>query len=508
MEKRRRRGLWIAGVIVLAAVTAFAIYFLTQSPREALSALPPGETLTAASQGLDTVDIDAVFDPMRRTMDVRQTLTLVNRTGAEQKVLLLRTYPNAFQSEDTSPAATDELYDACYPDGFSAGSLTFTSVKARMGESAEQGASYAYGDDAHTVLRVSLPEAWTADGTLTLRLAYTVLIPEAAYRFGVNDGIWALGNAFVIPSPYLDGEYRTDEYGSIGDPFISECRNYTVRVTAPEDYVVVGSGAATRETTADGQAETLFSAPATRDFALCLCTDYRCVKTLRDGVLVQAYAKSDSAARAMLQTAAEALNCYNALYGTYPYQTLSLCETAFPFAGMEYPSLLMIGAGGLQTGGEPLEQTVTHEVAHQWWYAVVGSDEYYQAWQDEALCEFALLDYWEARYGVTARAELRYSLVDTAMLVTVPQGVTPGSPVDYFGDTSEYTLVVYQRGAAALCALDTAMQGTLDGFLAYYYDTYAFQLVTRENFETLLAAYTGEDWSPLLSDYLDTYLVN
>ncbi len=80
--------------------------------------------------------------------------------------------------------------------------------------------------------------------------------------------------------------------------------------------------------------------------------------------------------------------------------------------------------------------------------------------------------------------------------------------MDYFGDLGEYTLVVYQRGAAALCALNTAMDGTLDEFLSDYYDTYAFGLATREDFESLLAAWTGEDWAPLLSDYLDTYLVN
>ena len=94
------------------------------------------------------------------------------------------------------------------------------------------------------------------------------------------------------------------------------------------------------------------------------------------------------------------------------------------------------------------------------------------------------------------------------MLVTVPQGVTHGSPVDYFGDLSEYRLVVYGRGAAAMCALNTALNGTLDGFLRAYYDTYAFRLATRADFETLLKTHTGEDWSPLLTDYLDTYLSN
>ena len=94
------------------------------------------------------------------------------------------------------------------------------------------------------------------------------------------------------------------------------------------------------------------------------------------------------------------------------------------------------------------------------------------------------------------------------MRLTIPRGVTPGSPLDYFGDWTEFRLVVTNRGAAALCALNTAMNGTLDEFLHTYYDTYAFALATREDFETLLARVTGQDWSPLLSDYLDTYIDN
>ena len=94
------------------------------------------------------------------------------------------------------------------------------------------------------------------------------------------------------------------------------------------------------------------------------------------------------------------------------------------------------------------------------------------------------------------------------MRVTIPRGVTPGSPLDYFSDYSEYRVVVNGRGAAALCALDTAMNGGLNAFLKHYRDTFAFRIATRADFETLLHQDTGEDWSPLLSDYLDTYLAN
>ena len=501
--KKTAKGLLLAGVVIVAAALCLLLW-----PKGApIEATSPSETLVEASAGLDDVTISADFDPVTRTLAVSQTLLLQNRTGGAQNAIVLRTYANAYRDEDYSPAATDELHAACYPDGFSEGSLKFQNIRLQMGDSDEQSATYAYDDDAHTVLRVALPSEWAAGAQATLRLEYTLTIPLCAHRFGENEGIVTLGNVFVLPSPFVDGEYLADAYDSIGDPFVSECRNYRVTLALPTDWQAAGSAAGVAgEPTAEGKQTLVFDAPAVRDFALTLSREYVTREAVQDGVLVRAFATTDSKAARLLKYAKQALSCFAARYGAYPYPTFTLSEVHFPFGGMEYPSLVMIASSYLENDNATLETLIAHETAHQWWYAVVGSDQFRQAWQDEALAEFSVLDYWETYYGKDARDELQFSRVETSMRLTIAEGVTPGSPVDYFGDLNEYTLVVYNRGAAALCALDTAMNGTLDEFLRAYYDTYAFRLATRADFETLLQAFTGEDWSPLLSDYLDTYI--
>lgn len=504
----KRARVWLLAAAGALAIGLGILWAVLAAPKAVLTPSAPSQALLAAAQGLDGVRIDASFDPVRRTLTVSQTMTLVNRTGTAQRLLILRAWTNAFQSEDHSPAATDELYDSCYPAGFSAGGVTVKTLTAALAGGDAQAVPYVVGDAAQTVLRVSLPADWPAGGTLTLTASYEVLIPQAAYRFGEHGGIWALGNVFLTPAPYVDGAYRTDDYYPIGDPFLNECRNYDVTLTLPEGYDAGGSAAATVASVTDGTATLHMSAPAARDFALCVSRDYQLVQGMEGGVLVNAYAKTGDGALAMLDTARKALSVYGGLYGAYPYPAFTLCEVDFPFDGMAYPGMSMVAGDVLAKGGTDLEQLVAREVAHQWWYAVVGSDPWYDAWQDEAICEYSLLSYWGARYGQAAREELRYARAETAMRVTIPQGVTPGSPLDYFGDISEYRVVVYGRGAAALWALDTAMGGKLDAFLRHYRDTFAFRIATRADFEALLRAYTGEDWSPLLSDYLDTYLTN
>jgi len=477
-----KRWMWIVIAAVCAAVLLIVLLTLPEQTPQA------GEILLAAAEGLDEITINAVFDPDDQTLSVSQTFVLINRTGVNQTELTLRTYTAAFRSADYAPSATEELYSACYPDGFSAGGIKITSDNL----------TYEYTDDAKTVMMITLEHTWKSKGTLNLTVEYTLTLPTAAYRFGEDSGIYALGNAFLIPAVYEDGAWRTDEYYSIGDPFISECRNYTVRLTLPQGCTAVGTG--TAETV---DQTTTFTALASRDAALCISNSYHRAQAVQDGVLIEAYAKTAAHANAMLTVAKKAMQTYAKRYGAYPYPTFTLAETSLPFDGMSYPAFAMIAADVLDMDKEAREIRIAREVAKQWFEEVVGTDAYNQAWQHEALAEYALLDYWEDQHGASARESLQYSRVDTAMRLTVAS-LTPGSPLDYFYNWTEYQTVAWHRGAAVLCTLDLAMDGRLDEFLAAYYDTYAFAIASRADFEQALHDYSGEDWTPLLADYLDT----
>lgn len=503
---RRSRAIWL-GAAAAAALLVLVLWIAGAFAPEV--ELPsPSQSLIEAWDGLDAVYVEASLDSEAAVLTVSQTLTLSNRTGEAQDAAVLRTWPNAFQTPDTSPAAAeDKIYESCYLDGFSIGALVMSRARvARDGQEA-QTVAYRYTDEAKTVLSVPVPGGWQAGEWITVSLAYTVQIPHMAYRFGVWDGIWALGNAFAIPAVWEEGTWRTDEYYPVGDPFLSDCMNWTVNLSVPEGFLCAATGYA-RARTEEGRALYEFSAPAVRDFALVVSDRFCIAQEVRDDVLVSAFATSQARARELLEDGRQALACFSARYGAYPYQSYTLCEINFPMGGMEYPGLAMIAADRLDAGGETLETVVAHETAHQWWYAVVGSDPVNQAWQDEALCEFSVLEYGEERYGAAWRQEREQREIESALRVTVPHGVTPGAPLERFSTMSEYSLVVYDRGAAMLCALDRMLGGELDAFLRAYYERFAFKRATREDFEALLEQVTGEDLAPLIRDYLDTYIQN
>jgi len=495
MKRLKRIALFMAAALVTAAAAIGWLVFDRPSVPE-----PSGQLLTETA-GLDEIAITVRLNAEKASLSVNQTLRLTNRTGEKQDAVVLRTWANAFQSMDTSPcAAEDKLYELYYPDGFSSGGLV-------MSHATVDGSTvlYRYTDEAKTVLHVPVPGGWQPDAETEIMLTYTIQMPRMAYRFGLWDDIWALGNAFAVPAVWENGAFRTDAYASVGDPFVNDCANYLVTAIVPEDYVCAGS-ASPYVSTSDGQSHYVFYANGVREFGLVISDRFHTAQTMQDGVLVTAFAASRSQARELLRYGRRALKCYSEAYGAYAYPSYTLAQVNFPHGGMEYPGMSMIASSLLEEGGRELEYTVAHETAHQWWYAVVGSDSWNQPWQDEALCEFSLLRYAQENYGQAERDDLERSRMESSLRVTVPHGVTPGAPLNYFSSMSEYKLLVYDRAAACLCAMDRTVP--LDGFLRDYYRHYAFRRASREDFEQQLLQSTGEDLSPLMRDYLDTYILN
>ena len=92
------------------------------------------------------------------------------------------------------------------------------------------------------------------------------------------------------------------------------------------------------------------------------------------------------------------------------------------------------------------------------------------------------------------------------MMESIPGSLTPGSPISYYNDYQDYRTIVYGRGAALLLALNEFLSDGTDAFLKAYVKEYAFQYITRKQFEGFLNQYSGQDVSPLLLDYLDTLM--
>lgn len=89
------------------------------------------------------------------------------------------------------------------------------------------------------------------------------------------------------------------------------------------------------------------------------------------------------------------MNAFEKAWGKYPYDTLDVVQAPYNSGGMEYPGMVRISdsyAGSLELVegevGKMLRLDVAHEVAHEWFYAAVGNDQYREAWLDESFAVY------------------------------------------------------------------------------------------------------------------------
>ncbi len=245
-----------------------------------------------------------------------------------------------------------------------------------------------------TVLRIPLPEPLATGQRVRVRLDFQTRLPPLPARLGYHQDVVMAGGWYPALAPYRDGEWTVFDPGrGIGDPYYTESANYRVRLLAPRGVDVFGSAdeVSTRRS-GDRQEWFMQSTEPIREFAF-TAGQFRTHSTKVEGVeVVYAYPRRPD--DRVLDTAARSLSMFQRLFGPYPYRRLVVAEVPLRGnVGMEYPLLVFMSS---QETFTPF--TVAHEVAHQWWYGLVGSDQVGEPWVDEGLANFAALLFYEKYY--------------------------------------------------------------------------------------------------------------
>ena len=174
-----------------------------------------------------------------------------------------------------------------------------------------------------------------------------------------------------------------------------------VALTVPKGWHVAGAGSALgQHPVADGKEAATFAAAGIRGaLGLVAAQDYT---ELSDDVahvhLRVSSLHGDEGARGLLSCARTALASLERHFGPYPWTNLAVAETALTggAAGVELPGLALLSRtlspqahASAQLPAGMLEFTCFHQVAHQWWQAVVGSDPQRAPWVDEGLAQYS-----------------------------------------------------------------------------------------------------------------------
>jgi hypothetical protein len=182
-----------------------------------------------------------------------------------------------------------------------------------------------------------------------------------------------------------------------GDPFITPV-SPEVRVTVTTDRAMVIASTGDR-VSHSGLSQT-YVARNVRDFTLTASPFYRSSSVTLGSKVVRVYYRSGAPASAMLSAARQAISRYSGLLAaSYPYRVYKIVQSSGGY-GMESPGLTWIPTGVARSN---LTYLVFHETAHQWFYGMVGGNQAYEPYTDEAAADFL------ARYALGMRRRSRCS---------------------------------------------------------------------------------------------------
>jgi hypothetical protein len=234
-----------------------------------------------------------------------------------------------------------------------------------------------------TALPVRLNRPLSPGATTAVSFDLTINVPERADRFGRVGAYSFLGNALPVLAVKDEQGWQLPPYVANAESFYTLTSSFLVSLDHPDGLAVPATGSVLGETRHAGRTTTRIAAPLVRDFAWAAGPFRSVTGRTATGVRLRTWYTpevTDDTARSVQDDVARTLQYAAGEYGAYPYPEFDAVIGGFEgFSGMEYPTFVLT---------EPASLPAVHETAHQWWYALVGNDEYHDPWLDESLAQY------------------------------------------------------------------------------------------------------------------------
>lgn len=461
---------------------------------------------TPLSTRVTSYQIDARLDTEKKSLDATEVLTYKNLTGQPLTSIPFHLYLNGFRPESSFTSETH--FTGGIRDSESAneypreklGSIEISKISADGFGDLKGAMRFTAPDDGnmqdHTVAEIALPHPLAPGATITFRLAFHDQFPLSVARNGYKRDFIMGGQWYPKPGVFWHGAWNCHQYHSTTE-FFSDFGTFNIHLTVPQRYVVGASGVPTgTQNNGDGTKTLGFYGEDIGDFAFAASPHF----TVTDGtfqssmgpVTVHVLALAchpHSGPRyrdILLHTLAE----FDRRYGPYPYKIITLIdpEPGSQIGGMEYPTLIT----GETTWIDPTHATELvseHEFGHQYWYGMVATNEFEDAWLDEGINSYTEAKILGSLLGRdTSVFDRPYANASDAQVLRLEYAMIPDfDPVTHwaykFRNSSSYAAVTYGKTATLLATLETVIgRDTMDEAMRTYFMKFRFTHPTTEDF--------------------------
>ena len=465
------------------------------------------------------------LDAEKKRIEGTEVIAWKNTTSRPAATLQLHLYLNAFRNTLSTfwRESGGEHRDGSLPDSW--GSIEIARMTGPDGADLLSAMRFIAPDDGNphdrTVAEVVLPRPVQPGETISVAMDFVSVLPRVSVRTGYKDDFFMVVQWFPKVGVFEEKGWNCHQFHAASE-FFSDFGNYDVSIDLPARYKgkvgATGQRVDERETSADRVLDR-FRQQGVHDFAWTADPSYLVlVDAFREAglgdVQLFLYLQPEHASQAerYFRAAKAALSGYGRVLGTYPYATLSIVDPpwgANGAGGMEYPTLITGGtAWSAPKSIQRPEGVTVHETGHQFFYGLLASNEFEEAWLDEGFNTYMTDRVMNAAYG-SNRVDLQ------VFGLHFPLGIDIHFPLDTnrryfevadwdvlaseswkFRSRRSYSSHIYSKTALTMATLERLL-GTpaMDRALRLYAERWRFRHPTTKDFVAAVNESTGADWN-------------
>ena len=445
-------------------------------------------------------NINAELNVSENSITGSETVVYKNNSPSTLDFIWFHIWPNAYKNDSTAlmQQIKNDTSRSRKLENFGKGSIEGLAFKVNdQPAKTEPHPNPRYID----IIKLILNRPLAPGDSVIISTPFKVMLPPYFSRSGHADGQIMACQWYPKPAVYDQSGWHEFPYLDMGE-FYSEYADYRVSITLPSQYVVGATGvmqnadeleaykkvggknARNRNNKpvlyAPGKKEmkTLtyfaenvpdFAWFADKDFVIQYDTIH-----LENGKTVDAFSyyhnKKGTIWNNSIDYIKDGLRHYSNWIGAYEYPVVQVVEGPKnnSSGGMEYPMITLITSPDAKV--ETLDAVIAHEIGHNWFMSMLGSNERNHTWMDEGLNTYYQFRYEAEKYrsnsifGESIPAEIKKMPVDeflSTIYNTIDQNIPMQSamdiPADQFPNSEEYGLVSYVKTALWMYLLEAAV---------------------------------------------------
>ncbi|AEA42388.1 M1 family metallopeptidase [Fluviicola taffensis] len=498
--------------------------------------------------------ITVKLDDVTHTLSGFERFVYHNNSPQTLDFIYMHLWPNAYTSGKT--ALGKQLYESGDPI------LTFGKDSIRGGIDSlhfqvnGQDVSFTFDPKNPDIGKLTLNAPLKSGESITVTTPFHVQIPSGEVsRLGHIGQSYQITQWYPKPAVYNKNGWNQIPYLTQGE-FYSEYGTFDVSITLPKNYVVGATGDLQTESeiafmnekasytkenfsslirkkyprndfpASDSEWKTIrYTQKDVHDFAWFADKRYAVLKgeveLPHSKRKVTTWALFTSKNAALWERASEYIHdgtyYYSLWNGDYPYNQVTAVDgTISAGGGMEYPNVTVIGNASSPI---ELEVVIVHEVGHNWFYGILGSNERVHGWMDEGMNTMNEMRYMTTKYPKnTYLTDMilngyfhfhQLSHYDSGdMMHRIIAGIGEDQPIEThsakFTDIN-YAGIMYQKTGLVFTYLKEYLGDSLfDKAMQSYYNEWSFKHPQPEDMRATLERATGKDLSWLFTDLIQT----